>query len=163
MTATNVFLDLLSSDPDSGYHESLREEASAAFQQETDWADPAALAKLQYTDSAIRESLRLSPVLTRVVLREVVKKGGIELPDGHHVPNGAWLGAPVVGIHHDERFYPDSEKYEPFRFATAAKSPPSGGTVENIQTEKASQNRNLQGVSTASDTYLAFGYGRHSW
>ncbi len=163
MTATNTFLDLLSSDPELKYYETLQEEASTIFRENGDWADPASLGKLPYADSAIRETLRENPVLTRVVIREVVQKGGVDLPDGHHVSQGAWLGAPVVGIHHDERFYPDPEKHEPFRFAKAAKESSSDGETEDTQTEKAAQRRKLQGLSTASDSYLAFGYGRHSW
>ena len=163
MTATNTFLDLLSSDPELKYYETLQEEVSTIFREEGDWADPAALGKLPYADSTIRESLRKNPVLTRVVIREVVQKGGVDLPDGHHVPQGAWLGAPAVGIHHDERFYPNPEKYEPFRFAKAAKESSSNGEREDAQTEKAAQHRKLQGLATASDTYLAFGYGRHAW
>ena len=69
----------------------------------------------------------------------------------------------MVGIHHDERFYPDHEKYEPFRFAKASKESSSDGETEDTQTEKTAQHRTLQGLSTASDSYLAFGYGRHSW
>ena len=163
MTATNTFLDLLSSDPELKYYETLQEEASTTFRENGDWADPAALGKLLYADSAIRETLRENPVLTRVVVREVVQKGGIDLPDGHHVPQGGWLAAPVVGIHHDERFYPEPEKYEPFRFAKAATETPSNGETDDTQTAKAAQNQKLQGLSTASDSYLAFGYGRHSW
>ena len=163
MTATNTFFDLLSSDPDLKYYETLQEEASTTFREKGDWADPAALGKLSYADSAIRETLRENPVLTRVVVREVIQKGGIDLPDGHHVPQGGWLAAPVVGIHHDERFYPDPEKYEPFRFVKAAAETPSNGDTDDIQTGKAAQNRKLQGLSTATDSYLAFGYGRHSW
>ncbi len=163
MTATNTFLDLLSSDPEFKYYQTLQEEASTAFREEEDWADPATLGKLSYADSAIRETLRENPVLTRVVVREVVRKGGVDLPDGHHVPQGAWLGAPVVGIHHDERFYPNPEMYEPFRFAKAAKETSSNGATDDTQTEKAAQDRKFQGLSTASDSYLAFGYGRHSW
>ena len=68
-----------------------------------------------------------------------------------------------MGIHHDERFYPDPRKYEPFRFAEAAKETSSNGERDDTQTEKASQHRKLQGLATASDSFLAFGYGRHSW
>ena len=163
ITPTNTFLDLLSSDPELKYYEALQEEASTTFGEEGDWADPAALGKLPCADSTIRETLRKNPVLTRVSVREVVRKGGIDLPDGHHVPQGGWLAAPVVGIHHDERFYPDPEKYKPFRFAKAATETPSNGETDGSQTEKPAQNRRLQGLPVASDSYLPWGYGRHSW
>ena len=163
MTAKNTFLDLLSSDPELKYYETLQEEALTTFREKGDWADPAALGKLLYGDSAIKETLRVNPVPTRVVVREVIQKGGFDLPNGHHVPQGGWLAAPVVGIHHDERFYPEPKKYKPFRFAKAATETPSNRETDDTQTAKAAQNRKLQGLSTASDSYLAFGYGRHSW
>ena len=163
ITATNTFLDLLSSDPDSKYYKTLQEEASATFKEEADWVDPAALGKLPYADSTIKETLRENPVLTRGIIRQVLQRRGIDLPDGHHIPQGAWLAAPLVGIHHDERFYTNPEKYEPFRFAKAAKETSSDAKMDAFQTEKAAQPPNLQGLSTATDSFLAFGYGRHSW
>ena len=163
MTATNTFLNLLSSDPELKYYETLQEEASTTFGEEGDWVDPPALGKLAYADSAIRGTLRMNTAVTRTSVREVVRKGGLELPEGQHIPQGAWLAAPVIGIHRDERFYPDLEKYEPFRFAEVAEETSSNGETDDTQTEKASQHRKLQGLSTASDSFLAFGYGRHSW
>ena len=80
-TAKNTFLDLLSSDPELRYYETLQEEASTTFGG-GDWADPAALGKLAYAASAIRETLRMNPAVTGTCVREVVRKGGLELPDG---------------------------------------------------------------------------------
>lgn len=160
MTATNTFYDLLSSDPDRRYYKSLQEEAAAVFQTEQDWVEPSSLAKLSYADSTLRETLRKSPVLTRMVLREVVRKEGLHLPDGHHVPQGAWLGVPAISLHHDERFYPNPDEYDPFRFARAVKEP---SPTRDAQAGNPSKYQKLQGLSTTSDTYLAFGYGRHSW
>ena len=70
MTATNTFLDLLSSDPELKYYETLQEEALTVFKEEGYWADLAASGKLPYADSAIRETLRESPVLTRLCKKE---------------------------------------------------------------------------------------------
>lgn len=157
MTATNTFYDLLSSNPDYGYYKRLQEEAAAVFQKEQDWAEPSLLIKLQYADSTLRETLRKSPVLTKGMLREVVRREGLDLPDGLHVPKGAWLGASTVSLHHDERFYPNPGEYDPFRFTNTQ--------TESVdaQTDMSSKYRKLQGLSTTSDIYLAFGYGRHSW
>ena len=161
MTATSTFLDLLSSPSEFEYLNILRSEAAAVFKSEQDWVDPNSLGKLVHADSALRESLRKNPVLTRVVLREVVRKGGLDMPDGHHLPRGAWLGAPAVSLHHDERFYPRPDVYDPFRFVPIVSTETAGTTTTTLPT--ASQDRKPQGLSTPSDTYLAFGYGRHSW
>ena len=60
MTATNTFLNLVSSDPELRYYETLQGEASTVFKEDGDWADPDALDKLPYVDSAIRETLHES-------------------------------------------------------------------------------------------------------
>lgn len=152
----------MSSDPDAGVWEQLREEADMVFKTADDWTNPASLAKLPLADSAIRESLRKNPVISRVVLRQVMPKNGITLPSGHHIPGGAWLGADTVDLHHDERFYPKPEVYDPFRFAKKPEDP-LGGPKEGTLSDKASIYRKNQGLTTSSDIFLSFGYGKHSW
>lgn len=154
MGATNTFLDLLSSDPDLGYYDGLRDEAAAAFGSEKDWGALAALAKLPLADSAIRESLRRNPPAARGAMREVVHKDGLTLPDGHHLPRGTWIGASVIGVQTDDRFYPKPDVYDPFRFARARAQPFSKGEKQDT--------RNVA-LATSSDVFLAFGHGRHSW
>lgn len=161
-TATNTFLDLASSDPDAGFWEQLREEAQLVFKTADDWNSPASLLKLPLADSAVRESLRKNPVVTRVILREVMAKDGIQLPSGHHIPRGALMGADTVGLHHDDRFYPKADEYDPFRFARKQEITLEGSN-EGTLTDKASIYRKNQGLTTASDIFLSFGYGKHSW
>ena len=172
-TATNVFLDLLGSPPSSNYFAHLRAEIDSVLTNDQDWESQAAIAKLHRTDSAIRESLRRSPILTRTGMREVVKKDGVTFPNGEIVPKGAWLAIPAVAIHYDERFYPSPEKYDPFRFApggakgieavdptaTTPKSPES----EPVSAQEPKQRILPTSLSSASPTFLGFGYGRHSW
>ena len=74
MTATNILLDLTSSNPDSKFWEQLREEAAGVFKGEDDWNNPASLQELPLAASTIRESLRRNPVLTRILLREVLPR-----------------------------------------------------------------------------------------
>ena len=162
MTATNTLLDLVSSDPDARFWEQLREEAAGVFNMADDWTNPASLPRLPLADSTIRESLRENPMLTRVILREVMPKDGVMLPSGHHFPKGAWIGAGTVDLHHDDRFYPEPGKYDPFRFATKYDEKPAGVNRETL-TGKASIYRKNQGLATVSDIFLAFGYGKHAW
>ena len=176
MSGTNVLFDLLSSPPNFNYYSLLREEVEATFAKEEDWKDHANLAKLTHMDSAIRETLRMNPVLSRLTLREVISPKGLDLPSGHHLAKGTWVGIPAVSVHQDERFYHAPHIYSPFRFvkkpqtynnpetdtkgidlsADAEKKP--GQTPE----QKFASYRKPEMLATASDTYLAFGYGRHS-
>lgn len=161
MTTTNTLLDLLTSPGELDYYGLLRSEAAAIFKTDIDWADPRSLSKLVYIDSTLRESLRRNPVLTRVVLREVVCKDGLDIPTGQHLHQGTWLAVPTVGVHHDERFYSQPDLYDPLRFAPKVSTKPAESTTENAPA--ASHSGKAQGLSMASDTYLAWGYGRHSW
>lgn len=174
-TATNVFLDLLSSHPSSNYYLRLREEVDSILTADHKWESQACLAKLHRIDSSIRESLRRSPILTRTGMREVVKKDGVRLPNGQTAPKGAWLATPAVAIHFDERFYPDPERYDPFRFtphtARYTGSIDPAANTQTIATESQQvippsdpKHRGLStSLSTATPTFLGFGYGRHSW
>ena len=155
-------LDLISSNPDSRFWEELREEAAGVFITADDWTDPVSLLKLPLADSTIRESLRKNPMLTRTMLREVVAKDGIILPSGHYIPKGTWMAAGTFGLHHDDRFYPNPEEYDPFRFARKQEDMNMNIDKDTL-TDKASIYRKNQALATASDIFLGWGYGKHAW
>lgn len=159
----NFFLDLLSSAPEHGYFEQLRVEAQSVFRSETDWMDHASLTKLPLADSAIRESLRRNPVNMRGLLREVMPRDGVTLPDGNRIPQGAWLGTPQRSVHMDERFYSNAVRYEPFRFVRQGQET-EGSTSKNERlSEKASEYRKNVNLPSTSDVFMAWGHGRHAW
>ncbi|MCJ1462843.1 hypothetical protein MMC07_001446 [Pseudocyphellaria aurata] len=167
-SSTHFFLDLMSSPPELGYYERIREEAAAVFKTEEDWGSSASVTKLTLVDSALRESLRKNVQLTRGLMREVMPKDGINLPDGRNLPQGTWLGIAVQGVHSDNRFYSNPDKFEPFRFAkmdpvsTETQKTPITGN-DGINTGKGSSERKNVQLSTTSDIFLGFGYGRTAW
>ena len=173
VTTTNVFIDLLGSPTSSNYYVHLREEIESVLSNDLEWSSQTSIAKLHRTDSAIRESLRRSPILTRTGMREVVKKDGVQFPNGETIPKGAWLAAPAVAIHFDERFYPNPEKYDPFRFVpdglkgTDTVDPtattPMLAESDPVSPQGLKQRIMSTSLSSASPTFLGFGYGRHSW
>ncbi|PZD24822.1 CypX, Cytochrome P450, partial [Pyrenophora tritici-repentis] len=156
----NMLLDLLSSKPELRYYEALRQESEMAFQAEKDWDDWASVNKLRLTDSAIRETLRLNPQAVRSRQREVLQKDGLKLPDGQHLPKGSWIGFSPTDIHFDERFYPDPETYDPFRFVAGNE------TLEleqrSISADVASKERMSSLMVATNKTFLSFGHGRHA-
>ncbi|KAL8793676.1 MAG: hypothetical protein Q9195_003725 [Heterodermia aff. obscurata] len=160
LAATNFFLDLVSSPPEASYYESLRTEAASTFKTQEDWGKLASLFKLSLTDSAVRETLRISPPVGRGVMRQVMHRDGLTLPGGQHLPKDAWVGVSVHGINHDDRFYPDPDQFKPFRFARSeAKSSdePSSPTTQDVEGPP-----NDAYLATAEDKFMSFGYGRHS-
>lgn len=162
LTGTNLFLDLVSSDPNAGFWEQLRKEAAGAFQTADDWTNLASLSRLPLADSAVRESLRRNPIILKILLREVVPEDGVVLPSGHHLPKGSWLATDTVDLHYDDRFYLKPEGYDPFQFAKGPEDALASTNKDNL-TAKASIYRKNQSLSTTSDTYLALGFGRHAW
>ena len=100
--------------------------------------------------------MRRNPSIVKGMLREVVQREGMTLPDGTHLPNGAWVGAPMQSVHFDERFYSDPEEYKPFRFDR------SMGQA-SMASDNASENRKNTSLVTTSDTFMTWGHGRHAW
>ncbi|WP_354700838.1 Putative cytochrome P450 132 [Paraconexibacter sp. AEG42_29] len=72
--------------------------------------------KLPWTTACFEEGMRLmTPVW--VIPRKCVEEDVI---DGHRIPKGATVYIPVDKIHHDERFWPDPEVFDPSRFMPGA-------------------------------------------
>lgn len=121
MACTSAFIDILSTPPEMACFDAIRHEAASVFQTEADWGKVSSLHKLSRIDSALRESMRLNPLFGRGVMQQVMHKNGVTLPgpDGSHIPQGAWLGVSLTGITMDQRFYPNPQQYDPWRFSRA--------------------------------------------
>ncbi|OJJ43888.1 hypothetical protein ASPZODRAFT_19188 [Penicilliopsis zonata CBS 506.65] len=152
VTATHLFLDLLGYDSDLEYYHALRHEAEAAFDSPEAWLQPSRFFDLHRTDSTVRETLRRSPMTNRGLARQVMPPDGVTLPDGQHLRQGTWIGVAVPGIHRDERFYPDPDAYQPFRFAPEQ--------TEQQGSNNGDHKRTL--LVTTSDTFLSFGHARRA-
>jgi hypothetical protein len=153
--ATNLLIDMANCPVDDQVIPRLRKETeeillnqrhhedSDSCEDDSLWHQAAPFKNMPLIDSLIRESLRFHPILIKGLTKEVVPGNGLSLPGtGIQMPAGSWVGIPVLGIHRDERFYPDSQVYKPFRFADRA------GELE---------------AGKPTTTYLGFGYGKHAW
>lgn len=68
---------------------------------------------LPYTEMVVKESMRLYPPawgITREAITDVVI-------DGYTLPEGSVSILNIYGMHHDERFFPDAERFDPERFS----------------------------------------------
>jgi cytochrome P450 len=70
------------------------------------------LARLFWTTACVQESQRYFSAVW-MIGREAVEHDDI---DGHHVRPGTTMLVPIHQIHHDERWWPDSEQFDPNRF-----------------------------------------------
>jgi cytochrome P450 len=70
------------------------------------------LPKLPWTTACVREAMRMFPpawIFPRTAIAD-------DVIDGHRIPRGSSVLIPIYAIHHDERFWPQAEAYDPHRF-----------------------------------------------
>ncbi|RDA88937.1 hypothetical protein CP532_0670 [Ophiocordyceps camponoti-leonardi (nom. inval.)] len=123
----------------------LRDEARQVLEADHGWTRKDSMAKLKKMDSFMREVQRLRGNIVSF-LRKVMKP--ISLSDGTRLPVGTRVVAPLAGIAHDERFFPNADHFDPLRFY-------------RLRQESAKANSRLQ-FTAIGDTYVNFGAGRHA-
>ncbi|KAI1412071.1 cytochrome P450 [Hypoxylon sp. FL1857] len=161
LTGHSLVLDLLSSDPSKGFLEAIREEMTTVLREEGGKWTKQGLSRLYCTDSAIRESMRLSCLAPSLTKRKVIAKEGVTNPvEGWHAPYGSYLMLSLSPIHLDEKLYENPEEYDAFRFSRVRKEFEARPDEEKTY-EDHLKVMNLSMVTT-SDKHLAFGHGRHA-
>lgn len=157
LTLTNTIFDLLSSPISPEWLEGLREEAERVLAEEGGSWTKAGLARCHRSDSAIRESMRVSNFMTRNILRKVMPKEGIENKvQGWRAPQGILIGVDMHSVQHDPEIYPDPNTYDAFRFSR----PREKAETSTVHSE-VNGIRNT-GLITTSDVFLPFSHGRHA-
>jgi cytochrome P450 len=68
--------------------------------------------KLPWTTACFYEAMRLFPPAW-IIPRHCIEDDEIA---GHRIPKGADVIVPIHALHHDERFWPDPEAFDPARF-----------------------------------------------
>ena len=151
LTIAGTIFNLVSSPYSPGWLKGIQEEAERILAEEGGQWTKKGLARCHRSDSAIRESMRVSNFMAVNVVRKVMRaKGIVNKAEGWRAPQGALLGVDMHSIQHDPAIYLDPETYDPFRFLKLSV------TADNVN---ASGNTGL--VST-SDTFLPFSHGRHA-
>jgi hypothetical protein len=152
--------DLAASTRCSTYLETMRNEVITELEAEKGAWTKASLARMVSLDSALRESMRLWGFVSRGVLKQVVAKNGVTLPDGMHVPYGVKVGVHAYPVHHDEDVYKGGYEFNALRFCSAGDERP-----KDDYSEKMAGNGKNKGTSlvTTSTNFMAFSHGRHAW
>jgi cytochrome P450 len=165
--ATNILFDLFSSPLVDTYVKEIREEVAQALSENGGKWDKNTIAKLIKTDSAVRESLRISTFMSTGMDRVVVDPHGATMTNGLHLPQGTKVGTSTYWIHHDDSVYENAMTYDAFRFSrsreiaiAAGKLRMEGNETESMQGSvkkeelaKLLESKNLATVTT-SDTFL---------
>ncbi|KAI0003122.1 cytochrome P450 [Xylariaceae sp. FL0662B] len=162
-TVHNLILDLVSSDPAKGYVKALREECDRIFKEFGGSWTFEGINKLKLVDSAIRESIRFTPITSVGLPRTVVHPGGIQLENSDvKIPYGTTLATPMEAIHYDEEIYKNARQFDAFRFAHPE-------VVNNIfdafdqdaPKEKEHLNNKPRSSLNLDDAFVGFGFGKH--
>jgi len=176
-TSAGTLLDIYSSPPSKGFVSGLREEVENLVHKKSgDWTK-GDVDNLIRIDSAIKESIRLEPLMAKVLERKVVSKDGVTLKDGLRLPQGANIASSAYSVHRDESIYPCAHQYDAFRFSRPQEKVTSQRTITSHQRVKedpatkggrahasddAAHDKNPE-VASTSETFLTFGHGRHAW
>ncbi|KAI9797225.1 MAG: hypothetical protein M1835_001581 [Candelina submexicana] len=161
ITITNVLLNLFSSAPEKGFVEGIREEATRILADGNGMFTKAGLDKMVRTDSAIRESMRLSSLTSKGLDRTIVAKEGLTMEDGVFLPQGTKVGTALYSIHRDESFYTNANKYDAFRFSRPLEEAKQDLSVIEAAPALGDMPQNAP-LTQTSDTFLEFGHGRHA-
>jgi cytochrome P450 len=125
--------NILESDPKHDTMTVLRDEAKHFMAAEP---DPSRLwrrqnvARMVFADSAARESLRLSTVPTRALVRQVMVDG-LKTDTGLPLPRGALVSFVRQPMHTDPDLFPDPNNYDPFRFVRLREADDSGANGDD--------------------------------
>ncbi|KAE9574921.1 Cytochrome P450 monooygenase 1 [Colletotrichum fructicola] len=120
----------------------LREEAKQVI-GESGWSKTS-LYNLKLLDSVIKESMRIKPILTVAMPREVTEE--MTLPDGVILPEGTVIGVSAER-HWDSNIYPEPHTFIGDRFLKMRQTPGK---------------ENVAQLVTTSINHLGFGHGNHA-
>ena len=150
--ATNMLLDLISSDKEFDTISSLRTELESVFGRTQNYKYDSAqwtssnIQNMHRADSILRESLRLHTFPQRFMPRRV-QVDDLMTPDGHHLPKGPMVTFFSGPAHKDPDNYVDPLKYDPWRFSRQRKE---GDGVDGLS------------FVSLSNAFYTFGRGRHA-
>jgi cytochrome P450 len=176
LTASNLLLDVFSSNAANQVPETILEEIQTSYDNCGRIWTKQTLDELLKTESAIRESLRLS--LPRAIghTRKVTAKDGIVVHEGERgwvAPKGVVLVSDVWGVHHDPEKFVDPMGYNAFRFVgedethcknqKPARKRFNGEDTRNNEALGAPTKVQRRVTSANEFGVFTFGDGRHLW
>ncbi|TWU71198.1 hypothetical protein ED733_002286 [Metarhizium rileyi] len=126
------------------YAEPLREEIRQCFQLHGEGTKKS-LDSMYKVDSFIKETQRTNPLdassLARLALKDYTFSNGL------HIPKGSAIFTPNAPLFEDERFYPDPQRFDGFRFSKMRNDPKLSSSCDMTSTNEQS---------------MHFGIGRHA-
>lgn len=153
MTIANMILDIASGSAGKRCLTAVFTECQALTQSYgTQWSSTR-IAEMVITDSALRESMRISGFGSQAFVRKVTAQTGITLPNGIHIAQGKILCVSGYSMHHDESIYAEPHEFRYDRFL----QPLAGGKESHRQA-----GTQVKSAVTTDVTYGVWGHGRHA-
>ncbi|KAF6835727.1 ent-kaurene oxidase [Colletotrichum plurivorum] len=152
VTATNAFYTLAAM-PE--LIPMLREDVQSALAESNGVFTSIAMQNMKKLDSFMKETTRYYALGATSFQRKVLKT--FTLSNGQIIPAGSIIELPVLGMNHDEEYFPDHDKFDALRFYKLRLAKGEQVTA----TKQAEVVANAQFVSVGP-TSLTFGYGRHA-
>ncbi|KAI1339296.1 cytochrome P450 [Xylariaceae sp. FL0016] len=150
-TFASCILDLYSSNSKEDFVAGLREECDCIEREFDGLSDKAATDRLYRVDSAVRESLRLSPPHIISLPRDVAPGRTLNIGGGVQIPEGVRLAVPSYDILTDANFHEKPLVFDAFRFSRR---------LEGLDDPNAQASEH-EPASSVTNTVPVFGYGRH--
>ncbi|EXU98876.1 cytochrome P450 [Metarhizium robertsii] len=126
------------------YADPLREEIKQCFELHGEGTKKA-LDSMYKVDSFIKETQRMNPLdasaLARLALRDYTFSNGL------HIPKGSAIFTPNAPLFQDERFYPDPQRFDGFRFSKMRNDPKLVSSCD---------------LTSTNERSMHFGIGRHA-
>jgi cytochrome P450 len=148
----SCILDLLGSESSDAFVDGLRQECDRVSTQFHGLSSKEAIDNLYRIDSTLRESMRVSPFRIVSLTHIVAPGAGLDLGDGLRVRPGMRIGIPSYAVHLDPSHYENPTKFDAFRYSR----------IFEDDHDNTRQAREQGLVSSYSDSYFAFGYGKHA-
>ncbi|KAI9777404.1 MAG: hypothetical protein M1839_008917 [Geoglossum umbratile] len=182
MVTAGTLMDIYSTPPEEGVAQYLHEEVIRILGEESGVWTKAGLQKMTRLDSAVKETLRLRAAGASILSRKVMAPEGVHFA-GIYLPPGSTIGAPAWPVMHDPENWPSPDRYDAFRFSrpreefeasrreAAAQTAVKVDAAEDAE-EKAVLNEGdvaeilyhkNQSLLNTSETFLAWGHGKHAW
>ena len=153
MTTTNMVIDIASGDAGQSCLTAILAECQMLNQKYGSRWSSGRVAEMVVTDSALRESMRISGFGSKAFVRKVTARAGIILPSGIHIPYGHNICVSGYSMHRDEDIYPGSQEFRYDRFLTPLAD--AKGTQQ--------QARTLSRAATTTEVeYAVWGHGKHA-
>ncbi|KAI1458809.1 cytochrome P450 [Annulohypoxylon moriforme] len=152
LVLSNCLLDLLASESKDEFISTIRHECEYVAQKYHGLSRKEAIDSLCHTDSAIKETLRVSDFWILSLEREVAMSEGLDIGNNFRIPAGTRMAVPSSAIHRDADIYKDPFRYNAFRFSE--KDECSGENIFNGAEKELS--------TSTSNSFLAYGFGKNT-